>query len=372
MTIDNYLHTTRGNFVYAEEPMKEIFDNLARSLELDITCVVINSSKARTECINLGGQHYIIWDLRYWKLYEHYLYERLQLDEAGLEREKANQILWNMGLNFFSFFRSYYPENSRAGCKFNAMCIAFGLIDEEDGDYSPPFIEECLFVSKLFTFTHEIYHVFFDENVESRKRVEENVRSALRRFEPKIKEDSVKWKEHFDIIYSEEEIEELVNQLIQNDDIPVYDELMSDAAAFYQTCFSYCSNICGNNRSDWPIFIPKIRNFIFDIQEYELLFKALILSTDNIMNHGLGLVSEPIKQISQNHSQSILLREFMMQYIELDQLSSLFGELPFGQIVSLYNIDVTRPYRHSYYQYILPYFKTFASKIILPTLLGPS
>lgn len=372
MTIDDYLRSTRESFVYADEPMKEMFDKITGQIGVDITCVVIDSSKARTECIDLAGHHYIIWDLRYWKIYERYLYERLQLDAVDLEKEKADQILWNIALNFFSFFRSYYPENGNAAFKFNRTCVAYGRVNEEDGDYSTPFTEECLFAGKLFMFTHEVYHVFFQENAESRKEVEGNVRNALRRFEAKIREDSVNWKEHFNIPYNKEEVEGFVNQLLWHDDSPIDDELMADAGAFYHTCLIYCIDICGNNKSDWPLVIPKIRSIIFDIHEYELLFKALLLSTDNMVNHGLGIASESVKQISQNHSKSILLREFMMQYIELDQLSSLLGELTLRQIVALYNIDVMRPYRHSYYQYILPYFETFASKVILPILIGPS
>lgn len=238
MTVDNYLRITRAGFEYGDESMKTLFENLAKQWGLEVTCVVIKSNMARTEYIKLGEQHYIIWDLNYWKIFESYLRDRLKLDSKGMDKEQAEEILWNISLKLLFFFQNYFPQNSNASYKFARFCWVHGCVELEDYDNSDLFMNDCLFICKMYMYIHETYHMYFQLHPEEKKIVEGNVRNALKQCETLILEHAAYFKENSKTHLTKEEVEELLHQLIWGNS-PIYDELLSDAEAFYQTSFIY-------------------------------------------------------------------------------------------------------------------------------------
>lgn len=368
MTIDTYLNLTRDKFTYAEEQMKPMFENLAKQLGLEVICVAIKSSKARIEIIELDGCFYIIWDLNYWKVFERHLCQRRKLDEKDMDHEQAKGILWEIALNFFDFFRKYFPPFGNASYKFSRVCWAYGYVDVEDYDYSDVALNETLFICKMYTFVHEVFHLYFDLNSEVRKTVEGNIRCALRNCEGQIYKEAVSWREHFSTYHTQEEVDNELKQLIWGDE-PIYEELLSDTAAFYQTCYIYFTGSGKDAESDWGMFVPKVRNSIFEIRSYNLILKTLLQIASNLESRA-DVSSETVIKENYEHSNRILLREFVMKFIEIDQFRLLLTTLNLDQVLAAYNLDIVPPFRKSYYEFVLPYFEKFAREIMIPILYG--
>lgn len=366
MTIDSYLKLTRDKFTYAEEQMKPMFENMAKQLGLKVVCIAIKSSKARIEFIELDGCFYIIWDLNYWKVFERYLCHRRKLDAKDMDEERSKRILWEMALNFFDFFREYFPPRGNASYKFARACWVHGYVEPEDYDYSDTVLNETLFICKMYTFVHEIYHLYFGLNAKVRKNVEENIRYALKKCEEQVYKEAVSWREHFHTYHTQEEVEEALRQLIWGE-APIYDELLSDTAAFYQTCYIYFTGSGKDAESDWGMFVPKVRNSIFEIRSYSLLLKTLIQIVSDLENRADASTETIIKE-HYEHSRRILLREFAMKFIEIDQLRLLLSTLNLEQVLAAYNLDIVPPFRKSYYEFVLPYFEKFANKVMIPIL----
>lgn len=366
MDIETYLKLNR-QYELAEEPLLSIFENGAKELGLDVKYIVIKSNQARNEAVTIGGVKYIVWDIMYWDVYRAHFTLSMNIDLLHDQKDKLHTHLHYIALNIFDFMGDHFESiNSEASKVFRRYCWQYGW-NKNLRDYEHDYVDSCIYLSKLFVAFHEQYHLYFEMNSRNKTNVENNIRVALKNLKPKILKDFEDYYNSSRFYYFEKhEFEDEFLELIENEKSPVPEELLVDAAAFYQTFSAYCGVVL-ENKSQWTTLIPLIRNSIETFRFYSVLIKTLIKIADNCI-YNPSIAEKKALEFNKSHAKELFFRERLLTYIEVDQLISIFREYDYYEIIKIYSQQDVRPYRESYYKHIQPYCQSIAKQYIIPML----